>query len=233
MKPWREQLRLTHPIRGVRLVGTRSADEERARELRQIETAAFERGRQAGEAALSQQLLQQRQDVFALQQGVLDALEQCVPRLLREAEGVLVELALEAARKWMAGQPIDAPAIEACVREAMDQMEEATEFNILMNAEDLALLEQHGSDLVSRNATQTRTKVGVSPDVTRRGGVHCPNPLRHGRRPARDQGGVAPERPPVDDSFACHCRLSRAAWNSGCNKLGAPRSCRARVVWCS
>ena len=188
MKPWRENLRLSQPVRGVRLLAARSAREEQDRLLREREESAFERGRQAGERALSEQLLQQRHDLLELQQGVLNSLPQCVPRLLRETEGLLIELALEAARKWMAGQPIDVPAIEACVREALAMMEEGAEFNVLLNAEDMALLEKHRSPLLLSDAGPVRTRLSASSEVTSGG---CIVQTRFGTVDARREIKVA------------------------------------------
>jgi flagellar assembly protein FliH len=169
MKPWRETIPLTQPLRGIRMAATRSPREETDRQLREREQAAFERGRQAGEQALSHQLLQQRREVLELQQGVLQSLTQSVPLLLKEVEGLLVELAVEAARKWMAGQPVDGPAIEATVREAMAQMEQATEFQILLNEEDLALLERQQSPLLTPASAPANTRISASAEVPRGG----------------------------------------------------------------
>lgn len=169
MKLWRNAIRLSQPLRGVRLTGSRSIREEFEGMAREREAEAFERGRVAGEQALGEQLLQQRRELLQLQQGVLHSMSQSIPLLLREAEGVLIELALEAARKWMASQPVDAPAIEACVRDAMALMEEATEFTVLLNAEDLALLEKQNSPLASPETGPARLRLSASPEVTRGG----------------------------------------------------------------
>ena len=169
MKQWRESIPLNQPLRGVRMTGIRNAQEETARLIAEREAAAFERGRHAGEQTLSQQLMNQRRELQELQQGVLDSLSQCIPGLLKEVEGVLIELAVEAARKWMAEQPIDAPAIEANVREAMAQMDQATEFHILLNADDLAMLDKVHSPLLAANAAPAQTRLSASSEVPRGG----------------------------------------------------------------
>ncbi len=169
MKQWRESIQLNQPLRGVRIIGLRNAQEETERLIAEREAAAFERGRHAGEQTLSQQLMNQRRELQELQQGVLDSLSQCIPGLLKEVEGVLIELAVEAARKWMAEQPIDAAAIEANVREAMAQMDQATEFHILLNAEDLAMLDKVHSPLLATNAAPAQTRLSASPEVPRGG----------------------------------------------------------------
>jgi flagellar assembly protein FliH len=188
MKPWRKAIPLSQPLRGVRLSGSRSAREEFEGLAREREAEAYERGRVAGEQALGEQLLQQRGELLQLQQGVLASLTQSVPLLLREAEGVLIELALEAARKWMAAQPVDAQAIEASVRDATALMGEATEFTVLLNAEDLALLEKHNASLASPDASPARLRLSASPEVTRGG---CIVQTRFGTVDARRETKVA------------------------------------------
>jgi flagellar biosynthesis/type III secretory pathway protein FliH len=116
MKPWHENLRFPRPLREVELVWSGPAQEEFERRAQQREQAAFEKGRQEGEKALSEQLLRQRGEVLELQQGVLNSLRQAVPAVIRDAEGVLVTLALEAARKLVADLPISPELVEATVR---------------------------------------------------------------------------------------------------------------------
>lgn len=187
MKPWRENIRLSQPLRDTRLIGSRSTQEEFDRLVKEREEIAYEKGRQAGEQALSHQLMEQRRELLELQQGVLESLAQSVPLLLRETEGVLVELAVEAARKWMAAQPVDAPAIEACVREAMDQMDEATEFNIQLNAEDMALLEKQQSPLIPAPNVPARIRLSPSAEVPRGG---CIVQTRFGTVDARRESKI-------------------------------------------
>ena len=143
-----EKIRLTAPLRNVRLTvpgaGERSAEVDQ----QEREQVSFERGRRAGEQALSEQLLTQRAELQELQHGVLESLRQSVPRVIQDCEQTLVALALEAARKLVAGLPIDVEMLEACVREALTQVEQSSEFTVLLHPDDLALLQKMNSPLV-------------------------------------------------------------------------------------
>jgi len=60
------------------------------------EQAAYERGRLDGEKALNERLMQQRNELLELQQGVLKSLQQAVPQVMRDCEQALTALA----SKW-------------------------------------------------------------------------------------------------------------------------------------
>src|SRR5262249_28092106 len=108
---WSENITLSQPLSDVRLVRPDAARDAEAR-AREAELAAYERGKRDGEKALSEQLLQQRSELLELQRGVIDSLQRVVPSLVRETESALVDLALEAAKKVVAGVPITAKTVE-------------------------------------------------------------------------------------------------------------------------
>ena len=83
------------PVRDVRLVSS-SAPGENEERHREAERAAYERGRQDGERALGDQLMQQRSELLELHQGVVESLRAIVPQVIQEAEQTLIDLALEA-----------------------------------------------------------------------------------------------------------------------------------------
>jgi flagellar assembly protein FliH len=141
-----ETIRFQEPLRDVRLAGTAAASAESR--LREAEQAAFERGRHEGEKALREQLLQQRAEMIDLHQGVVASLRSIVPQLTQEAEKALVNLALEAAQKIIAGMPIPPRLVEAVVREAVSQAEDSAEITVHLHADDLALLRKHQSPLL-------------------------------------------------------------------------------------
>lgn len=163
-------IRLTKPVRDVRLVGTASPVEAGLRE-QQAEQAAYERGRRDGEKALSEQLLQQRTELLELHQGVVESLRAVVPQVTRETEKALIELALEAAQKIVAGLPIEPKMVEAVVREAVNQVEDSAEITIQLHPDDLALLRKHQSPILQGLPETGPLRFANSSEVTRGGCV--------------------------------------------------------------
>ncbi len=165
-KPWHETVRLPAPPRDVRL--SRVLDPEQALEARLDEQrrACYERGRLEGEQSLSALLVQQRQETQQLADGVLRALRDAVPQVVRSAERNLVTLALEIARKLVAGLPVSAEMVEAAVRDALAQVEQATEFLVQLHPADLALLEKHGSPLLHETSESRQLRFQASTEVT-------------------------------------------------------------------
>ncbi len=92
-----------------------------------------------------------------------------VPQVVQEAESALISLALEAAQKFVAGLPIDAQLIEAVVRDALRQVEDTAEIIIQLHPDDLALLRQHNSPVLTGLPETGPLRFAGSPDVTRGG----------------------------------------------------------------
>jgi flagellar assembly protein FliH len=147
----------------------RSGDRETLRQADLL--ASYERGRLDGERALSEQLVQQRAEVMALQTGLLASLREAVPHVARAAERTLVALALEAAQKLVSGTPISAEMIESAVKEAIAQVEDTAEFTVQLHADDLALLERTHSPLLLPQGGRERIRFQPSAHVTRGGCV--------------------------------------------------------------
>ena len=145
---WSETITFSSSLREVRLL-TQAPAQDWAGHLREREEAAFQKGRREGEHALSQQLLQQRNEVLELQNGVLRSLQQVLPQLIRETESGLIQLAVESAQKIVAGLPIEISLVEAVVREALSQVEDTAEIVVQLHPEDLTLLRKHESPLLS------------------------------------------------------------------------------------
>jgi flagellar assembly protein FliH len=169
MKPWHESVRPGASLRQVRLTGFGLAVNEAERQRQELEKTAFERGRQAGEKALSEQLLQQRREILELHSGVLRSLEQALPELIRDCERDLVALAVEVARKLVSELPISVEMVEAAVRQALAQVQESSKIQVWLHADDLALLHQFGSSVLGDPAAETQIHFGSSPEVTRGG----------------------------------------------------------------
>jgi flagellar assembly protein FliH len=165
---WSETITLAEPPRDVRLKSPLSETEAEDR-LRAAEQAAFERGRLDGEKRLSEQLLQQRNELLELQQGVLESLRRAIPEVIQQAEAALIQIALEAAQKIVAGLPISTELVEAVVREAVAQTKETAEVTVQLHPDDLALLRKHQSPILQGLPEAGPLRFIGSPEITRGG----------------------------------------------------------------
>jgi flagellar assembly protein FliH len=187
VKPWLEQIRFAAPLCDVRPAGASKAlplataagpdfapDAAPAipptLDLEKEIEAAYERGRVEGERSVGQQLLQQRQEMQELLNGVVLPLQQAVSQVVHDTETTVSELALEIARKLVADFPIEAGLVEAVVKDAMSQVEDSAEFHIKIHPSDLALLVKAESPLLTPSATNShKVHFQPSPDVSRGG----------------------------------------------------------------
>lgn len=139
---WSNSINLKQPLADVRLL-TKAPALDWQEHMREREKAAYEQGRREGEQSLGEQLLKQRNEMVELQNGVINSLKQMLPKMAVETESALIELALEAAKKMVAGLKIDVETIEAVVREALKQVQDMSEVSIRLHPDDLALLREH------------------------------------------------------------------------------------------
>jgi flagellar assembly protein FliH len=144
---WSNTITLQQPFQDVRLL-TKAPVLDWQEHVREREKAAYEQGRLEGERALGEQLLQQRNEIVELQTGVLNSLNQMLPKMIRETESALIQLALESAKKIVCGMKIDSKTVEAVVREALKQVQDTAEVSVRLHPEDLALLRKHKSPLL-------------------------------------------------------------------------------------
>ena len=158
-------LQLKQPLRDVVL--GRSERNDLAAQLAAAEQASYERGRAEGEAGLSEQLVQQRADVLALQRNVFTALEETMPRVRQECERALIQLALEVARKLVCGLPVTGAMVEAAVREALEQVDEHTDLHIYLPPDDLELLQQINSPVLLPAAAGHKVHFHRAPELSR------------------------------------------------------------------
>jgi flagellar assembly protein FliH len=165
---WSDSIPFSHPLRGVRSL-TQAPVQDWEGHLREREQAAYERGRRDGERALGEQLLQQRNETVELQKGILDSLRRVVPKVTEDAEAAIIELALEAAQKLVAGLPINAEMVEAVVREGLRNVEDTAEIIIQLHPNDLALLRQHNSPMLNGLPETGPLRFSGSVEVTRGG----------------------------------------------------------------
>jgi flagellar assembly protein FliH len=165
---WHDTIRFEQPLRGVCLLAGAPAQDWQ-QFLRDREQAAFENGRRAGESALSAQLLQQRNETVELQRGILAALQAALPKVAHEAESALIELALESARKIVAGMPVEVTMVESTVREALRQAEDTAEIIIQLHPDDLALLREHQAKILNGLPESGPLRFTHSAEITRGG----------------------------------------------------------------
>ena len=164
-------LQLPTPLRAVRLAAATVAAPEPEPLTRQAEKAAFESGRTEGEKNLSEQLLRQRREMLELQQGVLKSLQEAVPGIVRDCQQALTALTLELAQKLVGNLPISVDMVEAAVRECLSQVEETADCHLYLNPDDLQLLEQAESPLLSPGGSRQQFHWHRSPEVGRGGCV--------------------------------------------------------------
>ena len=161
--PWRESIRFAQPLRGVGVAsGPNHSPGPGA-------ASEYERGRRAGEKALSEQLLRQRGELIELQTGVLDSLRQAVGQVTCECEGAMIALALEIAGKLVADLPISSEMIETAVREALSHVEQASNLTVLLNPMDYELLQQTNAPVLLSDVGGERLQFQTSAQVSRGG----------------------------------------------------------------
>lgn len=166
MASWRETIRFTQPPREAEVTAHWSAEVEKR--IQERERAAAERGRAEAQKLFSEQTIQQRQELMALQDGILGALKDSIPGVVRDCETHLAALALEVARKLVDDMPITAEVVEAAISTAMRQVEESSHYTIFVNPADLQLLESKTSNLLGANDTRKVT-ITASNEITRGG----------------------------------------------------------------
>lgn len=169
MQSWPERVEFRQPLRDARIITPCSLAEEAEIRQRERDHAAYERGRREGEEALGVQLVRQRGELLELQNGVLDSMQQIIPRLTDECERELIGLAIEVAQKLVAGLPISPEMVESVVREALAQVEESAGFTIHLHPEDLALLEKVNSPLLLPRGGMDRVNFQAADAVSRGG----------------------------------------------------------------
>lgn len=173
-----EVLQFDQPLRDVVITRVTTLVEDlKARHRIELESS-FEKGRVEGERALGELLVQQRSELMAMKASVVDSLMACLPNVTRECENALVELALETARRLVAGMPVSEEMIRASIREAISQVQEATEYLVQLAPEDYEILSKlerddtlprtegklirfEPSTLVTRGGCMVRTRFGT------------------------------------------------------------------------
>jgi flagellar assembly protein FliH len=171
MKNVEELMLALRELRGKRQAQEASSGVPAEPAAEERELAAYLRGRQDMEREIQDQLLCQRREFLALEQGVLESLRRVLPQVARDCESALRELCLEMARKLVADLPVTAELVERVVAEALGQVQETTEYHIYLHPEDLALLRRFRSKLVTGETAGRAWHCHAAPDISRGGCV--------------------------------------------------------------
>jgi flagellar assembly protein FliH len=167
---WSETISFDQPLREVALLCD-APEQNWDAVLKNREEAAYQRGRREGEASVNEQLLQQRTEIVELQRGILQSLSKALPQIVQESEAALICLALESAKRVVAGLPIETSLVEAVVREALRQAEDTAEIVIQLHPDDLALLRKNDSEILLGLPDKGPLKFVTGSEVTRGGCV--------------------------------------------------------------
>jgi flagellar biosynthesis/type III secretory pathway protein FliH len=163
------------PLRDVRLNwGGESLISEG--KIRQLLEEQHQKGFEAGQKILAEQLVEQRKQLFELQHGVLRSLERALPGLIAECEQSLVLLALESARRVVQETPINAALVERTVTSALAELKDTAEYEVLLHPEDLALLTEVQSGILPAQENK-RIRFSTDPRISR---GDCLVNTRHG-----------------------------------------------------
>jgi len=169
------KIRFSLPLRHARLRvdGEKLIPES---ELQQKLEDRYREGYEAGQKALAEQLVEQRKQLIDLQNGLFRSIQAALPAVVAECEKSIVLLAIESARKVIDNLPITAEMMEGVIRKALTELQDTAEYEVLLHAEDLALLQQVGSGLLPANS-ESKVRYRIDPIVTRGG---CVIKTRHG-----------------------------------------------------
>ncbi len=166
-------------MREVRVNGTEPlVTEAKVRELLEEQ---YQKGFNAGQKELAEQLLEQRKQLLDLQSGLLRSLERALPGVVAECEKSLVLLALTSARRAVHEAPIDAELVERIVMAAVAELKETAEYEVLLSPDDLKLLQQIQSGILP---SVENDKIRFTPDARVARG-DCVVNTRHGSIAAR------------------------------------------------
>lgn len=151
--------------------------------LRAREEAGYERGKREAEEEHARRLEELRRQWQAEWEAshraeIIRTLESLTANVYQQLSDVFkalekhtVVLAGEAAVKLTSGIPVSTDMVEACIREAMNLVEQDTEITVVLNPRDLALLEEHKSALLNRAGAHPVLKFRSDEKISRGGCV--------------------------------------------------------------
>jgi len=152
------------PLTGVSAPGANRRPYTEA-EIMAREDAAYHRGVDASRALADQQMVELRADIEALGEGVFKRLAAIEPALLAQLRETLPELAVEIARRLLAGYEPPAEVVARICEEALHEIfPERENLELSLSPRDAALLERLNPPwLRSYPDLRIRAEVTLSP----------------------------------------------------------------------
>lgn len=135
-------IQFDRPLTGARAAG-RAMRTFTEVEVEAIRTEAYQHGSDTAHATAGQQIVELRSEVQQLQEGVLAKLTHIDTRILAELSATLPSLALEIARRLLAGYEPPVEVVERLCHEALEEIfPERENLELTVCPRDAALLEQ-------------------------------------------------------------------------------------------
>ena len=146
-------------------------------QLADVHDKAFAAGRAEAMAEYEQKLAEMHRELEETHQHAVGKLLESVETNVRSSmdnhltslEGELVDFAAEAAIRLVNGLPISAEILEAAIRDALDHCEHDVEVSVHLHPEDLKLLQESGSELLTDSPHQRRVRYLKNDEITRGG----------------------------------------------------------------
>jgi flagellar assembly protein FliH len=152
------------PLAGAALPGTAGKFVSPA-ELAALDEAGYRRGVDATRALADQQMVEFRADIGQLGDGLFQKLTALEPALVAQLREALPSLAVEIARRLLAGYEPPAEVVSRVCEEALGELfPERENLELVIGARDAALLEKLNPDWLARYpGLRIRTESSLSP----------------------------------------------------------------------
>jgi flagellar assembly protein FliH len=129
------------PLAGAAIAGQSLVLDER--ELADIRAAAYREGADAARAFADQQMVDLRHDVQQLQEGLLGRLSGAEPAIVAQLQNALPALAIDLARRLLAGYEPPVEVVQAHCREVLEALyPERENLELIICERDAGLLEK-------------------------------------------------------------------------------------------
>jgi len=134
-------------------------------EVEAVRKDAYRKGQDAARAFANQQMVEIRTDVQHLQEGIFAKLTDIEPAILLELRASLPELAMDIARRLMAGYEPPSDVVERICTEALDQLfPERENLELILSQRDVQLITQLNPEWLQRYpGIQLRSDSNLAP----------------------------------------------------------------------
>lgn len=140
--PFRKLIAFDRPLASATIPGL-SGRQFSESEVAAARVAGFQEGADSARAFASQQLVEFRAEVQALQDGVFGRLAESDAAIVRQVHAALPNLVMEIVRRLLAGYEPPAEAIEKICSEALSQLYPETEnLELLVSPHDAVIMEK-------------------------------------------------------------------------------------------